>query len=136
MGYGLEGVITDSIAGKIIRQKLTPYFKEGKFGDGLITACATIAHLVAKEYNVSLSLTENRNVVLIENYNRRRKGPASLLSNLLLFLFIFTMLGARIFFFPLLFGGGGYWRGGGGGFGGFGGFGGGGSGGGGASGGW
>ncbi len=134
VGYGLEGVITDSIAGMIIRQKMAPYFRQNKFAEGLIQASATVADLVAKEYNVALSEIGNRDTRLDADTKRRRGG--SFIGNLLFILFLIVIFGFRIFFIPLFLGGGGYWGGGGGGFGGFGGFGGGGSGGGGASGGW
>ena len=134
VGYGLEGVITDRIAGMIIRQKMAPYFQENKFGIGLIQASATVADLIAKEYNVSLSALGNRDTTLDTDAKKRSGG--SFIGNLLFILFLFAVFGLRIFFLPLFLGGGRYWGRGGGGFGGFGGFGGGGSGGGGASGGW
>lgn len=35
VGRGLEGNLTDSISGRIIRQVIAPDFKQGKFGDGI-----------------------------------------------------------------------------------------------------
>lgn len=35
VGYGLEEMLTDSIAGQIIREKITPQFKNGKYADGI-----------------------------------------------------------------------------------------------------
>jgi len=35
IGYGLENVITDDIAGSILHQAMFPYFKQGKYVEGL-----------------------------------------------------------------------------------------------------
>ena len=45
VGYGLEGAITDGDCGIIIRQVMAPYFRAGRFGDGLM---AGVQALVAK----------------------------------------------------------------------------------------
>lgn len=42
VGYGLEGDITDAQASSIIRNILTPAFKEGKYGEGITAAVGTI----------------------------------------------------------------------------------------------
>lgn len=35
VGYGLEGVITDALSGQIIRNVITPVFREGRYYDGV-----------------------------------------------------------------------------------------------------
>ncbi|WP_131668210.1 TPM domain-containing protein [Psychrobacter pygoscelis] len=35
-GYGLEGVLPDAALNRIIRDDITPYFKQGQYGEGLI----------------------------------------------------------------------------------------------------
>ncbi|MBI2266324.1 MAG: TPM domain-containing protein [Armatimonadetes bacterium] len=35
VGYGLEGVLPDSVAGRIIREKIAPSFKEGNYDKGI-----------------------------------------------------------------------------------------------------
>ncbi|MDI9424989.1 MAG: TPM domain-containing protein, partial [Spirochaetota bacterium] len=35
VGYGLEGTLTDLMAGRIIRNNIVPHFKDGRFDDGL-----------------------------------------------------------------------------------------------------
>lgn len=35
VGYGLEGTLTDALASRIIRHRLTPYFKSGDFNRGI-----------------------------------------------------------------------------------------------------
>lgn len=45
-GYGLEGVIPDIIANRIIRDKITPYFKANQYGQGLIAGVGEIDRIV------------------------------------------------------------------------------------------
>jgi len=49
VGYGLEGVVNDAKAGEILDKYVVPYFKEGKFGDGLYSGAVEIATLIAQE---------------------------------------------------------------------------------------
>ena len=42
-GLGLEKAVTDDEAGKIINDVIVPYFKEGKFGQGVLEGVKTIA---------------------------------------------------------------------------------------------
>ena len=37
-GYGNEGALTDAQAGRIIRSTISPAFREGRYGDGLLAA--------------------------------------------------------------------------------------------------
>lgn len=142
VGYGLEGCLPDGICGEIIREKMLPFFQQGKFGEGLLSASATIANIIAKEYGIEFSPS---NVEVVRQYYapvRARPSFLGVIVKFLFFLFLVSIFGWRILLFPLLFGGFGYWGGGRGGFGGgsfgggFGGFGGGLSGGGGATGSW
>lgn len=48
VGYGLEGVITDARVGEILDRYVVPYFKEGKFGEGLYNGAAAIAQKIAQ----------------------------------------------------------------------------------------
>ncbi|MFH1905450.1 MAG: TPM domain-containing protein [bacterium] len=141
VGYGLEGVLPDGLCGEIIRKQMSPNFKVGQFGKGLVSAVATISNLVAKEYNVKLSGLNSlpRTAYVV----RKRSAASSIASIIFTLLFLMLILGSRtgllgVLLFGSMAGRGGYWGGSGsGGFGGgFGGFGGGMSGGGGASGSW
>ena len=130
VGYGLEGVIPDAIANRIIQEVILPEFRSGGLESGIVAGTRSILEAAAGEY--APPGPERRS-------GRRRSG--SPLFSLLWIVILFMGLGSRgLFFLPFMLGGGrGYRSGGigGGGFGG-GGFGGGGGGfgGGGASGGW
>lgn len=45
-GYGLEGVIPDIIASRIIRDQITPYFKQNQYGQGLIAGVTEIERIL------------------------------------------------------------------------------------------
>src|SRR3546814_15478682 len=49
VGYGLEGVIPDAIANRIIEETMVPHFRQGDFYGGLGAAVEQLAGLVAGE---------------------------------------------------------------------------------------
>lgn len=144
VGYGLEGAIPDIMAGRIIREILTPYFRQGDYYQGLDRATSAVIQLASGEYTGQLAQ---------ETSNGKKEDTASFIIFLLFIIFVIysssrkgggkgngrgrrRTLGPGGFIFLGGGGFGGHSGGGGGGFGGFGGGGGFGSGGGGASGGW
>lgn len=137
VGYGLEPVITDGLAGEIIRNYLEPAFKKDDYMGGLTAATTVMMKLASGEFTAD-------DVKSDDDFN-----PAALLPLLLIFVILFGLFRRRSRYGedytgrgyhrtgPIWWGGGFGGRGGGSyGGGGFGGFGGGGFGGGGASGGW
>ena len=144
-GYGIEGIIPDSLAGSIGRQYLVPYFKKGDYSKGITAATLVVINEIASDAGVEITgMPKLRSRSAYNSGMERRKltlrdkifgilliiGLIYMLikhPRLLLLLLMMNMLGGRRS----------GW-GGGGGFGGgsFGGGGGGGFGGGGASGGW
>jgi uncharacterized protein len=148
VGYGLESVIPDSLAGTIARKYLVPRFKAGDYTTGIYECAVIIMNTIAGSEGVELS-------GMPRTQNARSKVRSSPLGNLLSFLFFIFIISSlmnrrsRGLFGMLLLGSllGSSWSGGsrrsgglgsfgGGGFGGFGGGMGGGFGGGGVSGGW
>jgi uncharacterized protein len=147
VGYGLEGVLPDSLVGSLGRKLLVPYFRKGDYSDGIYATTLAVANIIAKHYGVKI---EGMPVVTYRSQPASGGSPVSGFSTIVAIIF-FIILGIlfvrnpKSFLLFLLFssmgGGRGPWGGGGGGFGGggfgsFGGGGGGGFGGGGASGGW
>ncbi len=141
VGYGLEPVITDGRAKRVIEKDLVPNFRNGKYYEGLRQGVETLMKMAAGEFTAD------------EEENVSPKIPAWLIIlGILLFLRFISRggggssiggKGTRRFrawpwLIPPMMGGGGFGGSGGGSFGGggFGGFGGGSFGGGGASGGW
>ncbi len=54
-GYGVEGILPDSVCGRIGRDYMVPYFKEGKYAEGLYYGVAAAAGIIGKDANISLS---------------------------------------------------------------------------------
>jgi uncharacterized protein len=147
IGYGLEGVIPDSLAGSIGRQYLVPYFKKGDYSTGITAAAIAMINEVAADAGVAITgMPKLRGRSSNQNGSAQRREP-TLLGTIfsvlffigLIYLFIKHPRLLMLFFMMSMMGGGrrSGWSGGGG-FGGgsFGGGGGGGFGGGGAGGGW
>ena len=55
IGYGLEGVLPDSLVGGIGRQYLVPNFKKGDYSTGIYTATLVIAKKIASDAGVKIS---------------------------------------------------------------------------------
>jgi len=132
VGYGLEGILTDSGAGRIRDEYMVPYFKQGDYQTGIINGTSAVVLVIAKGYGVDLASS-----YALPQPTKTSEGFD--IYHLLLFIFIiFLFIKYPSFMFGVLLGsllGGG--RSSGGSSGGFGGFsGGGGFGGGGSSGGW
>ncbi len=53
VGYGLEGSLTDLIAGRIIRDIITPQFQNGNFDQGVINGVSAMVRSVKGEFNSS-----------------------------------------------------------------------------------
>lgn len=54
VGYGLEQWITDGFAGQTSREDMTPYFREGQYGQGLLNGTSRIIGRIAQGRNVTL----------------------------------------------------------------------------------
>lgn len=141
VGYGLEGAVTDAMSSRIIRQVITPEFRNGNFYTGIDKATSIMIDLAEGEFEGSLPESGS-------------SGEDDFVSTIIFILFIVYViysifrrggggrgrrrrtLGSGGFIWVGGGSSGGFSGGGGGGFGGFSGGGGFGSGGGGASGGW
>jgi len=133
VGYGLEGNLTDLVAGRIVQNEMVPLFRAGRYDEGFRRGVASVIAAVQGEYEAGPG-------------GRNRGGGVSLplLMLILFFIYFSGLFGRRRGGGPFIYGGpgggfyggGGSFGGGGGGFGGGFGGGGGGFGGGGASGNW
>jgi uncharacterized protein len=140
VGYGLEGAINDARAGRIIRDAMIPFFKQGDITKGIVAGTQAVVGIALNEKGLSFKDLGSSGAAVASSAPKKKGGPLSVLGKILLFL-IMAYLFIRhpwlfLFFLASAGRGGGGVRGGGGFSGGFGGFGGGLSGGGGASGRW
>lgn len=147
VGYGLEGVLPDSLTGSIGREYLVPYFKKGDYSTGITATAIAMINEIAADTGVEImGMPKLRGRSSNQHGGAQRRKltvPEQILSILffigLIYFFIKHPRLFMLFLMMSMMGGGrrGGWSGGGG-FGGgsFGGGGGGGFGGGGAGGGW
>ena len=144
IGYGLEPIIPDAVAGRIRRDVMTPFLRNNRRGDAYFQGVAALASIIAKEESVELESLKGLSAPDPETRRTRGRSfsPFAIFVVLAILASIFRrrgrgggIRGGGPFIGGPFIGGGGF---GGGGFGGggFGGFGGGGSGGGGSSGGY
>jgi uncharacterized protein len=77
-GYGLEGVLPDAIAKRIVEREMIPYFKQNKYDQGILQAAKVIMEITGGEYSA-------------ENYNGRKKKKGSVFPFFIVLFFIFIM---------------------------------------------
>jgi len=136
VGYGLEGMITDAKSGYIIRNYLTPAFRQGNYYRGIKDGLTVISGIITKQFDISeeqlakyrqQEQDENRVkfplgtiiflvMILLSSFGRRRRGVGGILP----WLILGSMGGSSRGGSGSSFGGGGFggFSGGGGGFGG------------------
>ena len=89
VGYGLEEHLTDAFTGETIRDVITPRFRQGEMGRGLLEGTAALIHRVAARRGVALD-----GVPATPASERRRKEIPSgvLLTLLFLGFFLFSVI--------------------------------------------
>jgi uncharacterized protein len=134
VGYGLEGFVTDQFCGRVGRQTLVPFLKQGNYSEGILQANLQIVQKIAASSGVVLTGMPQLKPVGVVRRNRRALPCCSSLPLLIFLFMLFGMRGRGMglwLFLPFMLGGfgghGGYGRSGsfgggsfGGGFGGFG----------------
>jgi len=144
IGYGLEGILPDSLVGSIGRDYLVPYFRKGDYSAGIFAATLSVISEIASDAEIEISGMPTLRSRPTSPYRTMERRKPTVLRTIFTILFFIGLIylfikHPRLLLFFLMFSmmGGGRRSGwGGGGGGGFGGGGGGGFGGGGASGGW
>lgn len=59
VGEGLEGVLTDALTNRIIRNELAPYFRQGDYEGGIQAAINAIIQAIAGEYQAESASTSS-----------------------------------------------------------------------------
>jgi len=138
VGYGLEGILPDSLVGSIGREYIVPYFRKGDYASGAAATTLAVASVIAKDKGVTItgmpSLGRPASGTRADT-ELSLSGKVFLILIFIIFIYMLIRHPRALFLFLLYSSMGGRrssWGGGGG----FGGGGGGGFGGGGASGGW
>ena len=82
-GYGLEGALTDALSRRIIENDIKPFFKEGKYYEGINAGVTKIIDVVKGEYR--------------DTSPRKKKGKSDLPSILLVLLVLGIIFLYKIF---------------------------------------
>ena len=95
IGYGLEGVITDAHAGRILDDYMIPHFKENNYEQGIVDGTKVLAIDIAKGYGTEISVGAPQKP---NNYNDGVTWLDVLISIIILTLFF--IFGFGFFAFP------------------------------------
>lgn len=60
-GYGMEGVVTDRLAGSVIRDIMAPYFREGDYDSGMIKATEALSAVIVNPENAEELMSQYAN---------------------------------------------------------------------------
>lgn len=66
VGYGLEGVVTDGVSSKIIKDNLIPSFKRGDYGEGVKEAVENIMRIANDEIFAKEFVKKSRMSIFLE----------------------------------------------------------------------
>jgi uncharacterized protein len=88
VGYGLEQWITDGFAGETSRDYMVPAFRNGRYGEGLLSGARRIVARIAEGRNVTLDGVEIAR-------ERPRPGGSPAVPILILILLAIVLLGRR-----------------------------------------
>lgn len=64
VGYGLEGLLTDGLTGRIQDQAMIPYFRKGNYTAGIVNGYAVTASLIAKDAGVQLTSINSEQIAV------------------------------------------------------------------------
>jgi uncharacterized protein len=87
VGYGLEGVLPDGLAGEVIRASFVPSFRDDDYGAGIIAGTQRVAGIITRNQEVSAE-----ELAALE----RAANPASAVWIMTAFLAIFVGVGAIV----------------------------------------
>lgn len=64
VGYGLEGLLTDGLTGRIQDQAMIPYFRKGNYAAGIVNGYAVTASLIAKDAGIQLTAINSEQIAV------------------------------------------------------------------------
>ncbi|MDD5136575.1 MAG: TPM domain-containing protein, partial [Candidatus Omnitrophica bacterium] len=90
-GYGVEGILPDGLCGRIGRDHMVPYFKDGDYGRGLYNGALALAGVIAGNSGVKLAAAgESESAGSPASSQDLPPQAAELLVSIFLFLFFFV----------------------------------------------
>ncbi len=105
VGYGLEEVITDAEAGRILDRYTLPFFKKNEFGKGTYITVIALIDRLNKYYHLNLDLSE-ANKYLAANQVKKGVSIGTIIFWILILFIFLPRMGWLFWFFLIPFGGG------------------------------
>jgi uncharacterized protein len=94
-GYGLEGVLPDIVAGRIIHDKITPYFKQGQYAQGIDSGLTEIERILNLDPEVAAQAADEIKERQEQAYQAQKASQATFGS--VIFIIIAGVIGSMIF---------------------------------------
>lgn len=94
-GYGLEGVLPDIVAGRIIHDKITPYFKQGQYAQGIDSGLTEIERILNLDPEIAAQAADEIKERQEQAYQAQKANKATFSS--VLFIIVAGVIGSMIF---------------------------------------
>lgn len=94
-GYGLEGVLPDIVAGRIINDKITPYFKQGQYAQGIGSGLAEIERILNLDPEIAAQAADELKERHEQAYKVQQASQATF--GAVIFIIIAGVVGSMIF---------------------------------------
>lgn len=94
-GYGLEGVLPDIVAGRIINNKITPLFKQGQYAQGIDAGLAEIERVLNLDPEIAAQAAAELKERQEQAYKAQQASQATFGS--VIFIIIVGVIGSMIF---------------------------------------
>jgi uncharacterized protein len=94
-GYGLEGVLPDIVAGRIINDKITPYFKQGQYAQGIDSGLAEIERILNLDPEIAAQAADELKERQEQAYQAQKASQATL--SAVIFIVIAGVIGSMMF---------------------------------------
>lgn len=94
-GYGLEGVLPDIVAGRIINNKITPLFKQGQYAQGIDAGLAEIERILNLDPEIAAQAAAELKERQEQAYKAQQASQATFGS--VIFIIVAGVIGSMIF---------------------------------------
>lgn len=94
-GYGLEGVLPDIVAGRIIHDKITPFFKQGQYAQGIDSGLTEIERILNLDPEIAAQAADELKERQEQAYQAQKASKATLSS--VLFIIVAGVIASMIF---------------------------------------
>ncbi|MCO8096745.1 TPM domain-containing protein [Acinetobacter lwoffii] len=94
-GYGLEGVLPDIVAGRIIHDKITPFFKQGQYAQGIDSGLTEIERILNLDPEIAAQAADELKERQEQAYQAQKASQATFGS--VIFIIIAGVIGSMIF---------------------------------------